>query len=163
MRGVWIAAMAGAAAGLAACYLTGGARGLVIAATGLAVLALLVMRAAIAPAAGPRPARRKGKPPSVREADFPAYRKIASDVAWAGSSRRHYDHALRPLLRRLLGSLLAERHRLDLARHPNQARLLVGEDLWPLVDPSRPPSEDGDAPGVDLATLSRMVDRLEGL
>ncbi|SRR6266567_8045616 len=163
MRGVWVAAMAGAAAGLAAAYLAEGFRGLVIAATGMAVLALVVTRAAIEPAAGPRPAGRKVRQPGVREADFPAYRKIASDVAWAGTSRRHYDHALRPLLRRLLGSLLAERHRLDLTWHSDQARLLVGEDLWPLVDPSRPPSEDGDAPGVDLATLSRMVDRLEGL
>jgi hypothetical protein len=155
--------MAAAAAGLAASYLAGGPKGLVIAATGMTVLALLVIRAAISPAAGPGPAGRKGRPPGVREADFPAYRKIASDVAWAGSSGRHYDYVLRPLLRRLLGSVLAERHRLDLARHPDHARLLVGEDLWPLIDPSRPASEYSDAPGVDLATLSRIVDRLEGL
>jgi len=163
MKGIWVAAMVAAAAGLAASYLAGGPKGLVIAATGLAVLALLVIRGALAPPAEPRPARRKGPLPGVRGDDFPAFRKIAADLAWAGSSRRHYDYVVSPLLRRLLASVLLERHRLDLARHPDQARRLIGEELWPLVDPSRPRSEDSDAAGVDLATLRLMVDRLEGL
>lgn len=95
--------------------------------------------------------------------DYPAFRKIRSDLTWAGVSMRHYDHSVRPLLARLLAGALRERHRLDLARDAAAARELVGQDLWPLLDPSRPRSNDSRAPGVDLPTLSRIVDRLEGL
>src|SRR5262252_1373516 len=44
-----------------------------------------------------------------------------------------------------------------------RARDLVGDDIWPLVDPSRPPSFDSKAPGADLRALTRIVDRLEQL
>ena len=99
----------------------------------------------------------------MRSADFPAYAKISSDLGWAPVSQWHYDHGIRPLFGRLLESVLAERHRVDLARDPARARDLVGEDVWPLVDPSRPSSFDSKAPGADLRTLTRIVDRLEQL
>ena len=99
----------------------------------------------------------------VRSGDFPAYAKISSDLGWAAVSRWHYYHGIRPLFGRLLESVLAERHRVDLARDPARARDLVGEDIWPLIDPSRPPSFDSKAPGADLRTLTRIVDRLEQL
>jgi hypothetical protein len=102
-------------------------------------------------------------PAEVRSGDFPAYAKISSDLGWAPVSQWHYDHGIRPLFGRLLESVLAERHRVDLARDPARARDLVGDDIWPLVDPSRPPSFDSKAPGADLRTLTRIVDRLEQL
>jgi len=102
-------------------------------------------------------------PAEVRSADFPAYAKISSDLGWAPVSQWHYDHGIRPLFGRLLESVLAERHRVDLARDPARARELVGDDIWPLVDPSRPPSFDSKAAGADLRTLTRIVDRLEQL
>lgn len=154
----------GAAASLAACYAAGGARGLVIAGTCLGVLALLIARAA-SPSGGdqPRPSHDRRRAAAVSPADFPSYRKIAADLGWAGVSRRHYDHIARPLLSRLLAARLAERHRLDLDRSPQQARCLVGDDLWPLLDPGRHPSQDTNAAGVDLLTLERIVTRLEAL
>ena len=106
---------------------------------------------------------RRSPPAQVRSADFPAYAKISSDLGWAPVSQWHYDHGIRPLFGRLLESMLAERHRVDLARDPARARDLVGDDIWPLVDPSRPPSFDSKAPGADLRTLTRIVDRLEQL
>ena len=106
---------------------------------------------------------RRSPPAQVRSADFPAYAKISSDLSWAAVSQWHYDHGIRPLFGRLLESVLAERHRVDLARDPARARDLVGDDIWPLVDPSRPPSFDSKAPGADLRTLTRIVDRLEQL
>jgi hypothetical protein len=105
----------------------------------------------------------RNSPPEVRSADFPAYAKISSDLGWAPVSQWHYDHGIRPLFGRLLESLLAERHRVDLARDPARARDLVGDDIWPHVDPSRPPSFDSKASGADLRTLTRIVDRLEQL
>jgi hypothetical protein len=104
------------------------------------------------------------KPPAqVRTADFPAYAKISSDLGWAPMSQWHYDHGIRQLFGRLAESALAENHRVDLARDPARAREIVGDDVWPLIDPSRPPSFDSKAPGTDLRTLTRIVDRLEQL
>ncbi len=164
MKGAWIAAAAAGIAGLAASYAAAGFQGLVIAGTILAAVALLAARAAITPPAARRPARRRDAPSAVDTADFPAYRRIASSLSWGKKSRRHYDRATRPMLGRLLGAVLEERYRLvDMGRHPEQARRLAGADLWPLLDPSAPPSDDSDSPGVDLAGLARVVDRLEQL
>jgi len=99
----------------------------------------------------------------VQTSDFPAYAKISSDLGWAPVSQWHYDHGLRPLLSRLFESVLAERYRVDLTADPERARSVVGDDIWPLIDPSRPPSLDSRAPGTDLRTLTRIVDRLERL
>jgi hypothetical protein len=162
---------------LAAALAIGGPFTLVVTAECLAALALVVAlartpagvrergvpwAAAWARAAWARLGRRR-PPAEVRSADFPAYAKISSDLGWAAVSQWHYDHGIRPLFGRLLGSVLAERHRVDLDRDPARARDLVGEDIWPLVDPSRPPSFDSKAPGADLRTLTRIVDRLEQL
>ena len=162
---------------LAAAFAIGGPFTLVVTAECLAVLALVITLARTPPgvrergvpraAAWARAARarlgRRRPPAEVRSGDFPAYSKISSDLGWASVSRWHYDHGIRPLFGRLLESVLAERHRVDLARDPARARDLVGDDIWPLIDPSRPPSFDSKAPGADLRTLTRIVDRLEQL
>jgi hypothetical protein len=163
MKGPWIAAAAAGVAGLAASYAAAGSRGLVITGTILAAVALLAARAAITPSAPRRPARRREAPPAADAADFPAYRRIASDLGWAQTSQRHYDRFARPMFGRLLSAMLEERYLLDMGRHPEQARALAGPDLWPLIDPSVPPSDDTNLPGVDLATLTRVADRLEQL
>jgi hypothetical protein len=172
-----VAAITLAALGaLATALAVGGPFALVVTAECLAALALVVAlartpagvrergapRAAAWARATARLARRR-PPAEVRSADFPTYAKISSDLGWASVSQWHYDHGIRPLFGRLLESVLAERHRVDLARDPARARGLVGEDIWPLVDPSRPPSFDSKAPGADPRTLARIVDRLEQL
>src|SRR5262249_56936536 len=114
------------------------------------------------PPGGRLPASRR-RPPPVQAADFPVYLKINSDLGWAPVSEWHYDHGVRPLLARLLRARLAERHQLDPATDPQRARQLVGEDIWPLVDPARPVSTDSRAPGADVTALTRIVDLLEQL
>lgn len=152
--------------------------GLVAAADCLAGLGLIIALIAV-PHGGREPAarrppstrawrwawlrRRLPQPTPVEAADFPSYAKISSDVGWAPTSEWHYDHGLRPLLVRLMTSALAEHHRIDAAKDPARARQLVGDEIWPLVDPLRPPSLDSKAPGADLRTLARIVDRLEQL
>ena len=162
---------------LVAAFAIGGPFTLVVTAECLAALALVVALArtpagvrergvpwdaAWARAAWARLGRRR-PPDEVRFTDFPTYSKISSDLGWASVSQWHYDHGIRPLFGRLLESMLADRHRVDLARDPARARDLVGDDIWPFVDPSRPPSFDSKAPGADLRTLTRIVDRLEQL
>src|SRR3989442_3733120 len=144
---VTLAALGALAAALAA----GGPFGLVVAAESLAALALVItlawtprgirehrmpQAAARAWAAWARLWPRHRPPAVVRAADFPSYAKISSDLGWAPVSAWHYDHGIRPLFSRLAESVLAERHRVDLARDPARARDLVGDDIWPLIDPS---------------------------
>jgi hypothetical protein len=165
---------------LGAGYAAAGTLGLVVAADLLAVLAARPPAAQPAGRAGPgggqrgqaaairwlparwRQIRRRRAADRAGEAGFPSYRKIRSDLSWAMVSMRHHDLVVRPLLARLAGSELAQRHRIDLAADPERAERLVGADLWPLIDPGRPPAT-GDEPGPDLPTLTRIVARLEQL
>jgi hypothetical protein len=149
---------------LAEGYLAAGPAGFVVAGTVLALVAILLARAMMPQGEQQRPsAVRKDHPHGdSSEAGFPAYRKITSDLSWADASPRHYDHGLRPRLAGLLDARLAQRYGLD-AAGPERARELVGEELWPLLDMSRPSSNDGRAPGVSMATVDRIVTRLEEL
>ena len=153
--------------------------GLVVAADCLAGLGLIIALVAVPRGGRELPARRPPRtrarprwawfgrrlnpPTPVQAADFPSYAKISSDLGWAPVSEWHYDHGVRPLLVRLMTSALAEHHRVDMAKDPARARQLVGDEIWPLVDPLRPPSLDSKAPGADVRTLARIVDRLEQL
>jgi hypothetical protein len=130
---------------LAAGYLAAGPTGLVDAAA-VAVMGVLLLARSMVRGEKPRSVRPKKWPdprrrPAVRTADFPAYRRIFSDLEWAQMSRRHYEHALRPMLARLAATL-------DHGR-PVPAEL------------TRPASPDVDGPGVDPATLERIVATLE--
>jgi hypothetical protein len=139
------AAVTGTAAALVVGYAAAGVTGLVDVAA-LATLGVLVVARGTLRRREPRtvrPGKRRRAPvrrPGVRAADFPAYATIASDLEWARMSQRHYEHALRPRLARLAASL----GRSD------------------AVDLTGPPPRDTDGPGVDLATLERIVTQLEG-
>jgi hypothetical protein len=50
-----------------------------------------------------------------------------------------------------------------MAVDPAAARNAIGADLWPLVDPARPASDDTRAPGVPLPVVMRFLARLEEL
>ena len=150
-RVAWAAAAIGVAAALAAGYSAAGPTGLVDAAT-LATLGVLIVARGTIRGDKPPPARATDKRhprrrPAVRTADFPAYASIASDLEWAQMSRRHYEHAMRPLLARLAASL-------------GRPQAVAGLGQGP--EPGSARALDPDGPGVDLATLERMVTRLEG-
>ena len=150
---------------LAEGYLAAGPAGFVVAGTVLALVAILFARAAMPRGEEPPPSavakdRRTGE---SSEMDFPAYRKITSDLSWAVASPRHYDHGLRLRLAGLLDARLAQRYGLDAAAQPERASELLGAELWPLLDTSRPPSNDSRGPGVSMVTVDRIVTRLEEL
>ncbi len=125
------------------------------------VLGILAIRSQLP--RGPRPPRRRRPPVPFLNADFPAYRRIEDTLFWAPVSARHFDHAVRPLLSRLLATVLAERHGVDMTVDPAAAKDAIGADLWPLVDPARPVSDDTRAPGVPLPVVMRFLARLEAL
>ena len=138
------ATVTGTVALLAAGYAAAGATGLIDVAA-LATLGVLIVARATVRGEKPRTVRPEkqrrdpGRRPALRAADFPAYATIASDLEWARMSQRHYQHSLRPRLARLAAAL-------------NKSRA---------VDLTGPPAGDVDGPGVDLATLERIVTQLE--
>jgi len=135
------ATVTGIAAALFAGYAAAGVTGLIDVAT-VATLGVLIVARGTVRGEKPRTVRpkRQRRDPGRRPADFPAYATIASDVEWARMSQRHYEHSLRPRLARLAAAL----------------------DKSPAVDLTGPPAKDTDGPGVDLATLERIVTQLEG-
>ncbi len=140
------ATVTGTAAVLAAGYAAAGATGLIDVAA-LATLGVLIVARGMVRGQKPRSVRPEkqrrdpGRRPAVQAADFPAYASIASDVEWARMSRRHYEHGLRPRLARL-------------------AAALGRQDAVNITRLSGPADTDG--PGLDLATLERIITRLEG-
>ena len=140
------ATVAGTAAVLFAGYATAGAAGLLAVAT-LATLGVLIVARGAVRGQKPRPVRKEkprrdpGRRPALRAADFPAYASIASDLEWGRMSRRHYQQSLRPRLARL-------------------AAALGREDTVAITSLTGPADTDG--PGVDLATLERIITQLEG-
>jgi hypothetical protein len=135
----------GTAAALVAGYAAGGATGLIDVAS-VATLGVLIVARGTVRGETPRPVQDKkrrdpGRRPALRAADFPAYATIASDLEWARMSQRHYEHALRPRLARLAAAL----GRADAV------------EITRLTGPA-----DTDGPGVDLATLDRIITQLEG-
>lgn len=138
-----------------------GAAGLVVSLSAIAVVAATAALSRV-PAAPLPPARPRPGPP-VENAPFRSYRQVAEALSWAEISPRHYDLVTRPLLQQVLASRLADRHRVDLATDPEAARRLVGDDVWHWLDPDREVDRRGQPPGVDLATLTRIVERLESV
>ncbi len=140
------ATVVGIGAALVAGYAAAGATGLIdvaaLATLGVLVVALGTLRGEKPRSVRPgRQRRDPGRRPAVRAADFPAYASIASDVEWARMSRRHYEHGLRPRLTRLAAALGRE----------------DAVDITSLTGPA-----DADGPGLDLATLDRIITQLEG-
>jgi hypothetical protein len=138
-----------------------GFAGLVVAFSALAVIGLLVLALGV-PAAPTRHHRRR-RHTEWNDSLFPTFEHVSEQVSWADVSPRHYDMVTRPLLVRLLASRLSDRHGIDLHRHPEQARAIVGDDLWWWLDPTRPVEGSSQPPGVDAGTLTRLVERLEKL
>jgi hypothetical protein len=162
-RGAGVLAVLCAIAVISA-YGGAGFAGLVVAFSALAVIGLLILALGV-PAAPVRRHRRWRRVPHSALSDslFPTFEHISEQVSWADVSPRHYDMVTRPLLVRLMASRLADRHGVDLHRHPEEARAIVGDDLWWWLDPNRPVESSSQPPGVDAGTLTRLVERLEKL
>jgi hypothetical protein len=127
-----------------------------VAAVPLIVLAYSLGR----PASRPRPPEREPPPEG-----WQTFTDIAIELGWAKVSRRHFDHRPRRVLQRVTAAALETRAGVDFfsPRDRERAIALIGADLWPLVDPQRKPSTDSRAPGLDPATIDRLLTRLERL
>jgi hypothetical protein len=141
-------------------YAGAGYAGLVVSLS--VVAAGVLVAAAFTVPVGPARTRRRSAPVSPDE-PYPSFQQVSERLSWAKVSPRHYDLVTRPLLVRVLANRLADHHGVDLYRHREAARALVGEELWWWFDPDREPERSSQPPGVDDHTLTRLVQRLETL
>ena len=75
----------------------------------------------------------------------------------------HAHRRLLPLLRTAAAARLASHHGIELERRPEAARDLLGEEVWELLRPDRPPPADRHGPGVPQERLVAVIERLESL
>ncbi|MGI8879249.1 MAG: hypothetical protein ACR2KJ_01790 [Jatrophihabitans sp.] len=125
------------------------------------VIALLNMRLSLPPRELPPVPRVPPDPLS----EWPSLDHVASELAWARTSQRHYDLGARKLLQRAAAARLDQRAGIDLwtARDRARAENLIGPRLWPLIDPARPVSSDSHSRGLRGQQVDALLDRLETL
>jgi hypothetical protein len=129
----------------------------------LAALAMLVVALAVWLARVPSARRTRERPPARPRRTLPGdLGAITELVAGGRSSAAEVHRRVRPLLRDIAAARLARRG-IGLDRDPLPARELLGEELWELVRADRPAPVTRDAPGMTLAELSALTDRLEAM
>jgi hypothetical protein len=97
-----------------------------------------------------RPVRRVADSPPLEQ-----LRRVARALTAAKSSGD-----LRPLFRPIALVRLARRG-VDLDRHPEQARAILGEQLWELVRADPASGSNPVASGMSIAGLQSLIERLE--
>lgn len=142
---------------LAIGYRAGHSTGLRVVAVGLVAIALVALRLSVVGARRDRGSRELPDP----NADFPRYRYFVSALRFASNRRYDLDRAMRPPVVRLFSRVLAERHGVQIATQRVQARELVGEAAWSLVEVTR--HLGPDAPGMSRNELEGVVSKLEEL
>jgi hypothetical protein len=138
-----------------------GVSGALIALSFAAAVPLVVLELSLGAAS-----RRPALPDRATPRDgWHSFRSISRELGWAKVSKRHFDSAPRRMLQRVAAAALDSRAGIDFYadRDRDRAMELIGADLWPLLDPRREPSADTNAPGLDPATIDRLLTRLEQL
>jgi hypothetical protein len=102
-----------------------------------------------------RPVRRVADSPRLEQ-----LRRVGQALAAAQASEVGVDRDLRPLLRPIAAMRLGRRG-VDLDRHREEARALLGEPLWELVRSDRAHGSNLVAGGISAAELQSLIERLE--
>jgi hypothetical protein len=89
--------------------------------------------------------------------------RMDREIVLGSADADHAHRRLLPLLRATAAARIAARHGFELARRPEAARALLGEDVWELLRPDRPEPEDRHAAGVSQARIAAVIERVESL
>ena len=84
--------------------------------------------------------------------------RIERELSMATATAFDVHARLRPLVREIASARLA-RHGIPLEGGQDE----LGEEVWDLARPDRPPPSDRNAPGVEPAMIARVIERLESL
>ncbi len=104
-----------------------------------------------------RPVRRVADSPLLEQ-----LRQVDRALTAAQASEVGVDRDLRPLFRPIAAMRLARRG-VDLDRHPDEARAILGEQLWELVRADRVRGSNLVAGGISSVALQSLIERLEGV
>ena len=85
------------------------------------------------------------------------------EIMLGTSNAGNLHKRLLPMLREAAAARLAAGYNVDLARRPDAARQLLGDETWQLLRPDRAAPADHDGPGLPLRQLRAVVDKLETL
>ena len=105
----------------------------------------------------PRRVRRVPDSPPLEQ-----LRRVDRALTAAQASEGGVDSDLRPLVRPIAAMRLARRG-VDLDRHPEAARAILGEQLWELVRADRARGSNRVAGGISTVGLQSLIERLEGI
>lgn len=89
--------------------------------------------------------------------------RVERELVLGSTSAGQLHRRLLPILRDVAATRLAANHDVELDRRPARARELLGDEAWELLRPDRPEPDDRDGPGLPLARIRSLVDRLETL
>jgi hypothetical protein len=103
----------------------------------------------------PRPVRRVVDSPPLEQ-----LHQVDRALTAAQASEYGVIDELRPLLRPIAAMRLSRRG-VDLDRHPEEARAILGEQLWELVRAGRARGANRVAGGISVAELQSLIERLE--
>ena len=88
--------------------------------------------------------------------------RVERDLLLGTENAGHFQARLLPLLRGAAAARLSQ-HGVDLARRPDAARQLLGEELWAFVRPDREEPVDLYAAGPSVRIVRRLVEQIEAL
>jgi hypothetical protein len=150
----------------AAGYVAAVALGLVYghgAAVALAAALGLATALAVATALELRPPQTERPPQRARDTEMPLrLRQIVDVVHESQRSELAVDRSLRPLLVPIVVARLG-RHGVDMTLAPRRAQELLGDVLWQIVRPDRPPATYRLGRGLAEDDLRTAIRRLEQL
>jgi hypothetical protein len=116
--------------------------------------------------AGPDPASRfeqalRGRKQTTSQPE--ELLRMDRELVLGSADADHAHRRLLPLLRATAEARISARHGFELARQPEAARSLLGDDLWELLRPDRPAPEDRHGPGLPREQIAAVIERVESL
>jgi len=128
----------------------------------VALAAALAFAAALAAATALqlRPAQGQQPPPRAQDDEMPL--RLRQIVTVLEQSEVGVDRSLRPLLVPIAAARLGRRG-VDMALAPRRAQELLGDRLWEIVRPDRPPAASRARRGLAGDELREAIERLEQL
>jgi hypothetical protein len=107
-----------------------------------------------------RPAQGQQPPPRAQDDEMPL--RLRQIVNVLEQSEVGVDRSLRPLLVPIAAARLGRRG-VDMALAPRRAQELLGDRLWEIVRPDRPPAASRARRGLARDDLREAIERLEQL
>jgi hypothetical protein len=134
----------------------------ILAAYLIAVAALALELVTRVLAARSKPAARSEfehalEPRTIERTRPPELLRIERELTLGSASAGHLHMRLLPLLREIATARLG----FDIARSPERARTLLGDEAWELLRPDRPPPSDRNAPGAARRAIEHCIEALE--